>query len=254
MIIERCDSNGVLWKYMDFTKFVALIEKEQSLYFPDIFKFEDALEGLHNALGIDDHYDITNTGEIIVTGPPSTPRHVENSRKYKTYLNQLVLEMAQSIGVQCWRFAEHENHAMWKIFLSSNEGVAIKTNIEKLKECLPDNLIFHLGRVNYMRRNTKKISTNYLLESFFTKESHFDHECEYRIITYDVINNGENHFGNANLRKNDEGIVVPINVNELINEIVVSPYAPTWFYKLVLKVKATYGLSAPVSWSEVKLR
>ncbi len=144
--LEESDYNKPLWRCMDFTKFISLIES-QSLYFPNISSFEDALEGVHNALGKDDQYDITNEGKFIVTDAPSNDRHKKSSRIYKGYLNSLIEEMTNSFGVQCWRISDRENHAMWKKFLSSNEGIAIKTKIDTLKEVFPQD-IFHIGKVS----------------------------------------------------------------------------------------------------------
>ena len=237
---------------MDFAKFISLLES-QSLYFPNIYSFEDALEGAHNALNDDDHYDIDNDGNIIVTEPPTEQRHIENSLKLKTYLKNTLDEMAGAFGIQCWRMSDNESHAMWKIFLSANEGVAIKTDLETVKDCLPAGH-FHLGKVQYIDRKTKKMSINQLLNSFFTKESHFKHESEFRIITYNVDQNEEAHFGNNNLVKNEHGIIVLIPTESLIKEVLVSPYAPKWFYELVLSIKERYKFSAPVLWSEIKLR
>ncbi len=96
--------------------------------------------------------------------------------------------------------------------------------------------------------------TDPFINIFFSKESHFDHESEFRVVTYKVKNDSENHFGSNNLLPNESGIIVLIDVDSLIQEIVVSPYAPEWFYGLVLQVNNTYKLSAPVAWSSVKLR
>lgn len=249
--IDESDKKIKLWRYMDFAKFINILES-QSLYFPNIYSFEDALEGAHNALGKDDHYDL-NKGEIVNTNIPTTPRHIENSVKLKAYLNMLNKEMIESFGIQCWRISDYESHAMWKVFLSSNEGVAIKTDLETLKGIFPEGN-FHLGKVKYVNGETTKIPIHQILNSFFTKHPHFEHESEFRVITYNVLRDNEEHFGTNNLVKNSDGIEIPIVANSLIHEIVVSPYAPKWFYDLVLCIKKTYKLNAPVAWSEVKLR
>lgn len=250
--IDEGDKNKAIWRYMDFTKFLCLLEN-QSLYFPNIYSFEDALEGAHNALGRDDHYDINNNGEIVITGTPTDERHIENSQKYKDYLNSVLKEMADGFGILCWCISDVESHAMWKIFLSTAEGVAIKTDLDGIISSFPQGN-FLAGKVEYIDRKITKISTENLLNSFFTKESHFIHENEFRIITYNLKRQGEGHFGNSNISKNDVGIDIPVNVSSLIKEIVVSPFAPKWFYHLVLQIKERYDLSVPVRWSEIRLR
>jgi hypothetical protein len=51
-----------------------------------------------------------------------------------------------------------------------------------------------------------------------------------------------------------DGVDVPVRLDILIDEIVVSPYAADWFVRLVEAVVRRYGLTASVVPSIIALR
>jgi hypothetical protein len=209
---------------------------------------------VHNALGIDDFYTLSN-GNIIKINSLENDLNSDNSRKIKGFLSTCIKEVVDSVGVMCWRMSTDENHAMWKIFLNSGEGVAIKTTVSDINESMSsDTNKFHFGKVNYINRANTEIGLTHVLDSVFTKSVHYNHEQEFRVITYKPISIDEEFFGHDNLNKVGDGFKVNVDTKILINEIVVSPYSPSWFYELVKSICQKYSLSVPVTWSEISLR
>ena len=80
--IEEYDS--IIWRYMDFSKFINLLEKSQ-IYLPKIDLFEDKFEGIHNSLGENDFFDITDNGVLVRVSPTDDPRVKKNSEQLKQY-------------------------------------------------------------------------------------------------------------------------------------------------------------------------
>jgi hypothetical protein len=68
-------------------------------------------------------------------------------RLYQLYANRAV--------VLCWHENEYESEAMWSTYVSADEGVALKTNVGRIKAAMrgvPSNLV--IARVRYIDHDT----------------------------------------------------------------------------------------------------
>lgn len=254
--IDSNDMGVPLWRYMDLPKFLDILENKK-IFFPKVELFEDKYEGIHNAIGDEDFYDITNHGKLIRTESITDARHEKNSDDLKRYLQGWVDTIREAVGVSCWRLSEHESHAMWKIFLNSNEGVAIKTSITSLTNGLGktrDKQQLMIGKVQYINYQIDKIPIDNIMNSLFYKNIYFEHEKELRVIVYEQNEEDLTDFG-ISLKKVSSGILVEFNYKEIIEEILISPYAPSWFYDLVCKVcNERYALDVPIKNSIIGLK
>ncbi|NLE62949.1 MAG: hypothetical protein GX612_03820, partial [Bacteroidales bacterium] len=91
--------NFELWRYMDLEKFESLL-KNSSLFFCRADRFADPFEG-------------------------SIPKR-EVKENISGLSNQHILMKKQKI-INCWHINNNENDSMWKLYLKSNEGIAIRT-------------------------------------------------------------------------------------------------------------------------------
>lgn len=127
-----------VWRYMDFTKFVALLE-DQALYFPRLSTFTDPLEGFltrptFERLAVFGH-DATTDEERAVGRD-----NVEAFRRARDLLY-----------VSSWHLNEHESAAMWRLYLKSDEGLAIRTTVAELKRAFaPATQAIHIGSIHYV--------------------------------------------------------------------------------------------------------
>ena len=48
-------------------------------------------------------------------------------------IQDLVTVYRDELFVTCWNASEHESHALWRIYCSTSEGVAIQTTLDRLK-------------------------------------------------------------------------------------------------------------------------
>ncbi|GAB3016622.1 hypothetical protein GCM10027284_39630 [Cyclobacterium sediminis] len=256
--LHNSDLDKPIWRYLDFSKFIDLLENK-SLFFSKVDSYEDKYEGVHNAMGANDHYDITNDGELLKTKFPTDQRGKGNSERYKLYVTDLLETLKKCVGINCWRFNEFDSHAMWKIFLSSNEGVAIKTTVFKLKKSLITKSInqkIHIGRIKYIDYQKDKIPIDNFFNSFFYKNNYFYHESEFRILYYEIRNSNYPSLNNSNLIPiNEKGVKLEIHLEDLIDEIILSPYSPDWFSNLVETIcKERYHLNIPINKSIIGLQ
>jgi hypothetical protein len=120
---------------------------------------------------------------------------------------------------------------MWRLYLKSEEGVAISTTIGGLKAALaeaPQHI--HLGRVQYIDYESDPMPVDNVLWPFVHKRRSFEHEREARAVLSDVKVPIDPN------RKRVQGIYVPVDVTALIDTVHVAPDAPDWFLDVVAAV------------------
>ena len=215
----------VLWRYLDFTKFVSLLDTK-ALFFARIDKLDDRFEG-------------TLFRAIEDRCSPEFTREVQKLRQW--------------VGVNCWHANDYESDAMWKMY-GAETGVAIRTTCQGLISSLADNSsVVHIGKVQYVDYDTVNVPSEavekYILPLFLCKRKHFEHEREVRALTHDI----PREKVQIDLSKPvwDDGKPYTVDLNHLIDVVVVSPLAQPWFIELVTSVAGKYGLSAEVRQSSM---
>ena len=228
-----------LWRYIDFTKFLSLLETE-SLFFTRADKFEDPFEG---ARGFE--YQSKEAYESI-----EKFKLLELKSKYKKEgiplpsdeeLSQIIeaemvkvrnnyKKLRETVFISCWHANDRESEGMWKLYTSvMAQGVAIQTTVEHLCKSLYDPN-FEVGFVNYIDYGEPlKINQH----PFWYKRDAFKHEAEVRAV---IIDSKLKEFGKQ----------VRVNLDSLIDSVYISPTAQGWFAELVKSVCRRYGLHKPV--------
>jgi hypothetical protein len=213
------DLDQRLWKYMSFTKFMSLLES-RSLYFCKADKFEDVFEGKIPSRFFDgwikEHQD--------------TYKGIHDELKERTFIN-------------CWSLNDQESYAMWKIYASRNDGVCIRTTIDRLHRAFMDNYDRpHILKVKYIDFKRDKISLEKRnVYDFYTYKSKvYEYENEVRAIF--VMN------------EEVECKVLPVDLNMLIENIYVHPAASEWFVNLINNIFNTYNIDKKVLHSSIKIQ
>jgi hypothetical protein len=125
------DPNTKIWRYMNFTKFVEMLESS-SLYFPRADRLGDPFEGSWSK-----PFPLSD----ILFSPTEDKRYgVAPGRALFKLLREYVF-------VSCWHMNEYESTAMWSVYGGSNGAVAVQSTYSLLRERLPP--AFHLGMVRY---------------------------------------------------------------------------------------------------------
>ena len=237
--INRNDWDTKVLRYLNFSGLVALLETS-SLHFSSVFMFQDAHDGIFNCLGDEDIYTVTN-GKIVRVDPSAAANlDKDNSATIKTFLIQHHKAYLRATGVNCWRIdRDQESHAMWRVFLKSDDGVAIETTLTNLIKALSKEELsqkeynLNVGKVKYIEYMKDKIPIFNLMNPFFYKSNYFEHEKELRLTCYSrdtTIVADET----KSLRPLPEGgLHLPVDLSKLITAISVSPYANEWFFNLV---------------------
>lgn len=222
--------NLTIWRYMDFTKFVSLLETKK-LFFSRADQFEDPYEGTWSLAGIQVLREQVQSGAL-------------SSKNAEQIINLQDIQR-KIMFISCWHANKFESAAMWKLYLKSNEGVAIKTDYDTLESILEESpFSAGISKVKYIDYDSTVIPFNNIFYPIVHKRLSFAHEEELRAIIWTPD-------GLENPDKILNSVAVDISPSQLIKSVYVSPTAPRWFGELVEKVACRYGLEVPVIHSDL---
>lgn len=137
--------------------------------------------------------------------------------------------------VSSWHLNEHESEAMWRLYSPVEEAIAVQTTYSRLRSQLaPEFRIFEVRYVDQLPSGPADRPPFY---PFFFKRRAFEHEKELRAVFLESV-------GAANGPRS--GRIFPVDVEELVERVFVSPLASEWFIALVRRVAQKYGLQREV--------
>lgn len=201
----------VLWRYMDLTKLLDILGN-QCLHFTRIDKFEDPFEGV-------------------------APRKALEGLSRRVPASDLeeVLQIRRRTHALCWHANKTESAAMWRLYLSSNEGIAIKTTAQRLQESLqlspPEDKALFIAEVEYIDHDDEALFLENFLKWATFKRKSFEHEREVRLMRVA----DHNELG-------DDFVYRPrINVSTLIESICIGPLVPKWVGDVIEQAISKYG-------------
>lgn len=229
------ENEGIkVWRYMDFTKFVSLIDS-RSLYFTRADNFEDPFEG---------SWPIANIAARVHVPENLSQEEKENYLKGLPGLSGFFKELPRYVTINSWHMNNHESVAMWKLYLKSDEGIAVQSTYAKLKNSFVDEESVYLGKVNYLDYDIETMNADNMFRPFVHKRMSFAHEQEVRALVI-KLPPVEAAF-NTSFETIKHGLSININIEILIESIYVSPSAPSWFADLVKTVIKKYDFNFDV--------
>lgn len=253
--INPPNDEDILWRYTNFEVFVNLLDTE-SLFFTRADKFEDPYEGFIPQSIMDAYKQYLNSittenmVEIII-------RENEVSRKY--------------VMCNCWHKNVVESMAMWEKYHMRNSGVAIKTTMQNMKNSLLSEYSIYIGEIEYIYDNTNDnqymqnfLQSNIPLDKkltyfpYFRKRKEYEHEQEVRLIVdidpfirdalnIQTVENVDSFLETGLPDICDIGMLFNIDVNTLIDEVIVSPYAKDWVTETLRSVVQKFGFNFEVN-------
>lgn len=243
------NEDHVVWRYYDATQFISLLQN-RGLYFNRSDNFSDPFEGIYPKERIEREYarnlfrKITEEirvennhypEEAVRENPEEEALRVSDHFRARSYMN-------------CWHTNDSESMAMWKSYIDSGDGVLIKSTYSKLKSAIDiyDEYQYRMGKVDYLPWFDDKVEQelddreqNNALYPFMYKQEEYEYENEVRVI----ISRSEG----------GDGFFVKTDLNELIDEVIISPNSPPWsdiqFWENILR---KYRLRSDVTKSDLE--
>jgi hypothetical protein len=222
-----------LWRYSNFTKFVSLIST-RTLWFARADLLGDPFE---------------------LSVPQWVPALTYNSETEQ--LEQMPPEMIEKLAagfrqvrswvtVNCWYSGDRDSAAMWTTFGSAQDGVAVRSSVDQLRNAVQFEKDLYIGAVSYfdygladVPPQAESIDWGNQLSYTFMKRDAFQHEKEIRAVVWDRVNTDL------------QGHPVPVDLSTLIDEVTVAPFAEQWFVELVERYLEERGLEVPVARSDI---
>ncbi len=236
-------------KYMDISKLLSLLQRKK-LFFCRLDKLEDQFEGTT---------PITNFSSRVKWYQHEREigyfeNNLSNERIAQLVDEQYINEQfrRQFYCVNCWNKGGQESAALWKIYSDFGKGIMIKSSVQKLTDslnCSSEKL--YLSEVHYLDYEKDYMLDGNAFFSIIHKHNAYSYEDEIRLI-HDLFSLEETIDWTKSEIEN--GLFISVDLDQMIEEIVVGPYAPIWFVSLIEDLISEYGLIKPVNMSKLKVR
>lgn len=247
---EIPSAHAQLWRYMDFAKFVSMLHA-RALYFPRADTLGDPFEG---AQGIESNREQWRAKWLEITRNAARKLAASTNRDQPEWIEQRAQQMVKEFSehnegllhhtyISCWHASDVESEALWRLYCPvGSSGLAVRTTKGALQNALGDDPDVLIGTVEYIDFETEFAGMNLPV---FRKRKSLQHETEVRAVTQ------LRRFPYNRTIVGPVGISKPVDLALVLQEIVISPFAPPWFTTVLIGTLSTFGVSAPISSSKL---
>lgn len=237
----------ILSKYMDITKFVSLLYK-QSLFFCRVDKLEDKYEGTSYQTNLEAR--VREVKFMQNSGRLQTNWDDDKIREKEKFMESFEMQQKSLHCIDCWNISKGESAALWKIYSDFSKGIMIQSSINKLIAAFQNTQqALGMSEVQYKDYNQYVLPFGNSNYPFLFKQKAYNYEDEIRLL-YSLAEKAENWQYDWTKEEVEEGVYIKVDLEELIDKIVLSPYSPKWFFDLVKDITERYGLNKPIQKSE----
>lgn len=247
---ETPPADAVLWRYTDLAKFLSFLDSGK-LWFASVDTLSDPFEGSSTVV------DTESTASLIAAElerlPPSerivykamgmTPQaYGESQRRLRQFFGGNTM-------VNCWCRSAEESDALWKVYASSQYGIALKTTFDALCKSMICPEEVHVGVVQYIDYHKERIPQDNIFHSYLRKRLAFEHEHEVRAVHLHVpgkVDPNTTRYEPDSTSEDLAGKYLHVDISSLVREVVVAPFAPDWFLAMTKSVVTRYGFKFPV--------
>lgn len=229
-------SDDKLWRYMNLAKFISLLSTRK-LYFASIDSFEDVFEGAYStnesreailafnrAIYLHNKHQKCHDDDFegcSINSEAETAKEEKIIRVMNVLMERTGKLLRRSTYVNCWHLSENESDAMWKLYSSAGkDGIAIQTTYNNFKIAISSEVNVKVRKVQYIDYLNTYADIE---EPYWYKRKSFEYENEVRALI-------------AHTEYDLAGLPVPVDLEKLIENIYVSPYAPPWYFDVVKSV------------------
>jgi len=169
----------------------------------------------------------------------------EKLERIKVAPKNIFKHIIERIGVSCWHKGSVESESMWKIYSDAGKGIAIKSTVKRLKDSLGvqdlDTKI-RINKVRYLDFFDKDLDPQECIIDgkiiAFIKRKSYATENEVRAYTFPDLGHQPNDDTEP------EGISVLVDVNTLVENIYISPFAGPPFPSSIVSVCKKFGFDS----------
>lgn len=263
IIDPKLSDEIILWRYMSLEKFIHLIDSKTIFLSPiSYFKNSDPLEGylpkkFHMAM----ENALRSMRMSLTSDYKDMPSEMKDLLRELDATNDLRLELMKekSRGRQsicCWYESPFESEAMWKLYGDNGKSIAIKTTVGALKKSIElednDKLVF-LNRIKYLDfddidlKEEELLENNNAIASILFKRKEYAHEKEVRLYhqpdQHDLLQPQHTMLNDYWEKYTIKPYFVNVDINEIIHDIVISPFVSDPYESSVKAICSKYELN-----------
>jgi hypothetical protein len=173
----------------------------------------------------------------------SPSRFFQDDGTHYTFIEWHTQKEIPSRLISCWSVGLNESRRKWGEYTHSKESIAIRSTIERLKNCFHDKVepVVWIGEVRYGQEENRlpspivRSKVNFWLYPFFAKKDTFRWENEVR-ATVNISRKKQAQLGHS-----QNGCYVKADLQQLIESVWIHPQAPPGFGDQVKTELARYG-------------
>ncbi|WP_283148974.1 DUF2971 domain-containing protein [Silvimonas soli] len=228
--------SDVLWRYITLEKFIDLVESKSLHFSPlDSYRKSDPFEGYLPQIAMEAFARVSKLTQdkalAAIDGlgkrPPLTTYQKQEisvtAEAHMQKMKALHQNIAACVAVSCWNRNAHESEGMWGLY--ARNGIAIRTSVKALKSAIKDSgdgPTIYAGAVKYLDfANPNLKAPDCVTEDGqmigMLKRIAYAHENEVRMYISPQRSGLE--------LRTPIPIKVPVDVNQLLEQIVISPFA-----------------------------
>ncbi len=215
------DAAATLWRYLSFAKFLSLMESG-ALFFSLVSDMADRYEGF--------------------VYPPQPREQGDHLQQAENIARDVLQKIVRTALISCWTESTHESSLMWETYAGS-EGVAVRTTFQDLQASIRsvDEPPVTFGQVKYVDYLKQEVA-RFDWAPLFHKRIEYRGEEEVRAVLPGppwedtIIDTKESDICLDPDVEEQRGRYIPVNLDILVNEVVVSPHAAPWFVEIVKSV------------------
>ncbi|WP_284031794.1 hypothetical protein [Halobaculum lipolyticum] len=230
-VFNQPDEEVAVWRYYTSTQLISVFQN-RGLYFNRSDKFSDPFEGVpHRDALIQDYIRSAvskKTDKRLIDEGIATPVGEYDPMSTRDRVFQHINTIRQRAFLNCWHQNNSESITMWNSYVQSGDGVLIKSTYDKLKSALDvyGDYTFYMGEVGYLpwlkSGTDEELSDAERTNAFsnlVNKQEEYASESEFRVVA---------NLGPTELEDSQTGFFMPTDLNEMIDEVRISPDAPPW--------------------------
>ncbi len=233
------DPNIRIWRYLDFTKFVSMLESN-ALWFCRVDLIGDPYEGS------------TPKAEAVFWKRICTerPEQVDTADHNKRFFREAARFSRLHTYVNCWHMNEFESAAMWQLYSKDNASIAIQSSFARLRDNLPGHV--GMGLIKYIDYEAEIVPHGNIINYCMHKRRSFEHERELRALIWALEVDKVTKKPMWPTTANTSGILVNVELENLVQTIVLAPNCLPWFEELVRSLIERYGLKLEIKRSAME--
>lgn len=238
-VLTMPPDDAVLWRFTDFTKYVSLLDTG-GLFFTQAARMEDNYEGLVP------EFTREQTRQAIEAASEQFPEVKKMSPQGQKSLEDYV---RHTFCLSCWHMNPHESAAMWKLYMRTDEGIAIRTTFANVKAAFGATTEqVYPAVVKYIDYTKEGFPLNNLFYLVTDKRKSFEHETEVRLIVHAPPTNFKPATRDTptDFSAEPPGRLLKVSLSDLVQQVYVPPTSPALFRGLVESLTRKYNLTAPV--------